>query len=179
MSLIIDVDDIPEERSLDLDLVEAPEHFKMDASEGALDRDVEVKCSLNRVGQDIFLKGNVSAGMSLICSRCLESFHQDIHSQVSARFVLEQVQEEPGPDVELSANDIDIEYYHDHKVDLTQPIYDQIMLSLPMVRLCSEDCKGLCPQCGVSLNLQSCDCKKDEDIDPRLAVLKEWKEKIK
>jgi len=179
MSLIIDVDDIPEEHPLELDLVESSDHFTMDASEGSLDRDVVLKGTLIRVGQEIYLTGDLRTGMNLSCSRCLESFHRDLNTRVSACFVSDAGQEEPGPDVELSVNDIEIEYYHDHKIDLTQPVYDQIMLSLPMVRLCREDCKGLCPQCGVSLNRESCQCKRDEDIDPRLAVLKEWKEKIK
>ena len=35
--------------------------------------------------------------------------------------------------------------------------------------LCSEDCKGLCPGCGVNLNHEACRCKKQ--VDPRLAAL--------
>ena len=35
--------------------------------------------------------------------------------------------------------------------------------------LCSEDCKGLCPGCGVNLNREPCRCKKQ--VDPRLAKL--------
>ena len=179
MSLIIDVDDIPEECSMDVDVLESPEHFKIDVSEGSLDRDVGIKGTLTRVGLDVYLNAEVTAGMELICSRCLESFHRDVRSKVSACFVPGEMREESGPDVELSTNDIEIEYYHNHKIDLTQPVYDQIILSLPMIRLCREDCKGLCPQCGVSLNRDTCQCKEDEEVDPRLAVLKELKEKIK
>ena len=37
--------------------------------------------------------------------------------------------------------------------------------------LCQDDCKGLCPHCGVNLNHGSCNCKPD--TDPRLAVLEQ------
>ena len=43
-------------------------------------------------------------------------------------------------------------------------------LALPMKPLCSEGCKGLCPQCGTNLNAASCDCSPAWK-DPRLARL--------
>jgi uncharacterized protein len=42
-----------------------------------------------------------------------------------------------------------------------------------MKPLCSEDCKGICPQCGQDLNEGECDCEI-ETVDPRLAKLKEF-----
>ena len=39
-----------------------------------------------------------------------------------------------------------------------------------MKPLCRPDCRGLCPHCGCDLNIEQCDCK-DEQLDPRLAVL--------
>ena len=39
--------------------------------------------------------------------------------------------------------------------------------------LCNENCKGLCPVCGCNLNVEECSCEV-EDIDPRLAVLKDF-----
>lgn len=50
-------------------------------------------------------------------------------------------------------------------------ITEDIFLSLPTKILCSDDCKGLCLQCGTNLNNSSCECKKE--IDPRLAALRE------
>ena len=49
---------------------------------------------------------------------------------------------------------------------------NNILLTLPIKRLCKEDCKGLCQQCGNNLNLSTCQCDND-DIDPRLAKLKD------
>ncbi|NIV30868.1 MAG: DUF177 domain-containing protein, partial [Anaerolineae bacterium] len=49
---------------------------------------------------------------------------------------------------------------------------EQAWLAIPMKPLCRADCKGLCPQCGATLNLESCACET-ERIDPRLELLKD------
>ena len=46
-----------------------------------------------------------------------------------------------------------------------------IISTLPIKRLCKEDCKGLCQSCGANLNKEECSCN-NEDIDLRLADLK-------
>lgn len=40
-----------------------------------------------------------------------------------------------------------------------------------MKALCEEECKGLCPECGINLNFEKCQCVEDT-TDPRLMVLK-------
>ena len=67
-------------------------------------------------------------------------------------------------------------YYAGEIIDLVPLITEQIILQVPMKALCGETCRGLCPRCGVNLNLASCNCR-NEDIDPRLAVLKNVKVK--
>ena len=47
---------------------------------------------------------------------------------------------------------------------------EQFVLAVPFAPLCREDCKGLCPQCGIDLNTGTCACEKP--VDPRLAALK-------
>jgi uncharacterized protein len=49
-------------------------------------------------------------------------------------------------------------------------VREEIILSIPMKAVCSETCKGLCPECGQNLNEGQCDCVV-ERIDPRLAPL--------
>ena len=56
-------------------------------------------------------------------------------------------------------------------VELDDIIVPELILSMPMKELCSEDCRGLCPRCGKDLNDGECGCA--EEIDPRLAKLAE------
>lgn len=57
------------------------------------------------------------------------------------------------------------------RLDIEQLTLEDIYLYLPSKLLCSDDCKGICPQCGKNLNEGSCGCKKP--IDPRFAALQQ------
>jgi uncharacterized protein len=50
-------------------------------------------------------------------------------------------------------------------------VNEQILLAVPARMLCREDCKGICPDCGIDRNTGECNCVTNE-IDPRWAALK-------
>ena len=43
-------------------------------------------------------------------------------------------------------------------------IREDLLIALPVNPLCSNKCLGLCNQCGVDLNNESCDCGSKEDV---------------
>ena len=47
--------------------------------------------------------------------------------------------------------------------DVTEDIRAEMLLALPMNLRCSEDCRGLCPVCGVNRNRESCSCTPSGD----------------
>ena len=57
-------------------------------------------------------------------------------------------------------------------LDITEIIENSIISTLPIKRLCKEDCNGLCSQCGANKNVENCSCL-DYDVDVRLAKLRE------
>ena len=56
-------------------------------------------------------------------------------------------------------------------LDLEELVIADVILSMPAKLLCREDCKGLCPTCGINLNKESCGCDKKK-VDPRLEALR-------
>ncbi|WP_018249684.1 YceD family protein [Orenia marismortui] len=96
------------------------------------------------------ITGKVELLVELPCSRCLEDFSMPLEFDFDFQ-------------VDKSAVD------NDH-IDLSQEILDGIRLHLPMKAACREDCKGLCPSCGINLNEEECDCIMHK-VDPRLAKL--------
>jgi uncharacterized protein len=72
---------------------------------------------------------------------------------------------------QVAEEDVDISYYEDDQIDLSDLLREQFYLALPMKPLCRDDCRGLCPQCGVNRNTGTCDCGPGWE-DPRLAPLK-------
>lgn len=100
-----------------------------------------------------------------VCDRCLKAF--DNPKSVRCDFVLaERVEDE--------AND-EIIVLTDGCVDVGELARTAFILEMDAKTLCAEDCKGICPGCGVDLNQGSCTCKKE--VDPRLAVLARLLEK--
>ena len=49
---------------------------------------------------------------------------------------------------------------------------DALLLELPYRFLCSEDCKGLCSNCGINLNLGTCTCHEEEEVTNPFSALK-------
>jgi uncharacterized protein len=178
MMLSFELETIPEQ-DMPIDIKVDASHFNQEEGEGSLSHDVVLKGSMRKWEHDVFLSGEITANWTGDCVRCLEPINTPISTNITAKFVPESDSPEPGSETELSESDIDVEYYRENKINLSQPIYDQIMLSLPSVNLCEENCKGLCSQCGVNLNTGKCSCDELDNIDPRLAVLKNLKNKIK
>lgn len=58
------------------------------------------------------------------------------------------------------------------KLDVDALVYTDIILDLPSKNLCGEDCRGLCPLCGVNRNKQACGCERTVG-DPRLQALRD------
>ena len=94
-----------------------------------------------------------------VCSRCAKEFDDPV-TVVFSCVLAEDKQEEENEDIVVLEND---------EVDLADLARTAFILDMDTTTLCSEDCKGLCPGCGVNLNEEPCRCKKQ--VDPRLAAL--------
>ena len=176
--MFFNVDEIRDE-ILEFAVREKKGDFELDHPECSLTKDIEVVGTLRKSGKDIYLSGNIDTELSAICTRCLEPVKFPVKCAVTAHFIPGSEPENEHGEVELHASDIDIEYYDESRVDITQSVHDQILLALPLVCLCKKDCKGLCPECGKNLNLGPCGCSGESSVDPRLEVLKSLKDKLK
>jgi uncharacterized protein len=91
-------------------------------------------------------------------------------------FYLPRVAERPQDEeeeVELGDHDVVVGYYEGDTVDLGEVVREQLFLTLPMKRLCREDCQGLCPTCGRNRNGEPCACPAaEEPADARFEALR-------
>ena len=55
--------------------------------------------------------------------------------------------------VKLNYNIRDLE-----EVDIRDNIREEVILDYPLKPLCKADCRGICPGCGVNLNIEECKC---------------------
>ena len=132
---------------------------------------IEVHLEHHRADDNLFFAGHQRTMAEGECARCTERFPLPVEQDFA--FVLRPADPEEERN-ELSPDDLSVTTYEGDQVDLAPLVEEQTLVGLPTRALCSEDCRGLCPGCGVNRNLDSCRCKADEG-DPRLAALRSLK----
>lgn len=116
----------------------------------------------------VWLEGVVSGTVELTCDRCLENFAEEIKKNIRVLF---------DPSEKIDSQEEDTLILSSEELDLGKYLKDSLLIAIPSKKLCKPDCKGLCDQCGTNLNVDTCDCEK-ENIDPRLEKLKDLKSKM-
>ncbi len=108
-------------------------------------------------GEDYMLHGQVTADLHIDCDRCLGPAQQSISG--SFRALLAQAWR---PGLEADGNTVLVTSPTHPEVDLGGITAELVYLEAPVKALCREDCRGLCPSCGIDRNQQACDCAGDE-----------------
>src|SRR6201994_1981226 len=117
---------------------------------------------LGAVHEGVLVTGTALAPVVGECARCLEP----VTSEVEANFQ-ELYRYEPSPEEE-DDDEEDVQLLDGDLLDLEPVLRDAVVLALPLSPLCSDDCAGLCPECGVRLAEAGPGHQHDD------AVLPEW-----
>jgi uncharacterized protein len=129
-----------------------------------------VNGKIRLAGNEVFVNGHVDTRAQVECDRCLKL----IELPVNADFELEYItgsEYETSAVAELTEAEMSVAVFDGEALDVDEIVKEQILLAVPTRMLCREDCKGICPQCGVDRNTGECNCETKE-IDPRWAALK-------
>ena len=130
---------------------------------------VEAELAIQKSGQEYFCQCKVVAGVVVECARCLGKFFTELSGDADFIICSETAATEHAQAVENG------EYVcyrgNDLCVDISGPVRQTMVLSLPLKPLCSQKCRGLCPCCGQNLNERLCSCER-EQTDPRWDDLK-------
>jgi len=109
--------------------------------EGALAYDLTVQ----RVSDELVVRGTLKISFGCRCARCGGDFIKNVFvSDFCRNFAL------------TSKNEL---------INLTPDVREDILLSLPMVVVCSDACQGLCSVCGANRNHEKCGCKRQAGPD--------------
>lgn len=126
---------------------------------------VSAEIHLNRLGERVVVRGRITASLFFECDRCLEKYDQPVDSQFSVDLELldegTTVAEET--DHFFHDEEMDMDFLHDSEIDIVDILQQQILLAVPMKKLCSEKCRGICAGCGANLNVNACECKTGKD----------------
>ena len=132
----------------------------------------------HRMGAELYLEGTLVGVAELACGRCARRYRQPLREGL--RLVLEPVGERAPTDPEGAATlardgvwlgeEIESGWFRGPVIDLGSHLREVVALALPVQPLCREECRGLCPRCGVDRNVEKCGCETKPSHSP-FAVL--------
>ena len=184
---LVEVRDIPTHRHVDVPgelvthaLAGLPMREALEVEPGSPAGGGTADLDLYADGSHVFASGHVRGWFEVACSRCVGTVRVELDEPVKVTFMPrhELVGQDDDGDLEdseddgseVAAEDIDVFPYDGEKIDLEPLIREQFVLAVPYAPLCREDCAGLCPQCGIDKNRETCACAPLPD--PRFAALR-------
>lgn len=133
--------------------------YEFDAEDGLFSSPVAVKGYVKNATGIVSVSAEAEFSVSTQCAKCAKDIRKKLNVAVD-HFLIDELHDEDNDDY-IVVDDLNL--------NLDELVLEDIYLSLPTRFLCKNDCKGLCPYCGIDLNEGNCDCKKP--VDPRLAAL--------
>ncbi|MFO7887502.1 MAG: DUF177 domain-containing protein [Eubacteriales bacterium] len=131
---------------------------------------IEISLQLFKVNDDLSGSLEVYFTYTEECSRCLKKYTNIINDKVEV-FISSS---------EDQLDDESIDFYNllltKGEINIEDLIKEIFYINKPLKPLCSQNCKGLCHECGANLNEEDCDCE-NKNIDPRLGKLQELLDK--
>ena len=132
---------------------------------------VRARVHLQKKGSDrVLLTGDLTIPLVMECDRCLQEFDRKIthRFQVDLEVAENDVLE---PEEHFcSAAEMDMLYLREPEIDIFHVLAQQVYLLMPGKKICSAECRGLCPHCGINRNKETCRCRPDDKPSP-FAVL--------
>lgn len=137
---------------------------------------------VTNTGEALLVEGSAKTVATTACSRCLEDVTYDLDGDVEGYFLIEPSanDEESDEEEDFDAEEFDV-LPESHIIDLEPLIMAGLLMDVPNMPLCRDDCKGLCPRCGANLNDGPCGCdpaaddKLFEEAKNPFSVLKDFK----
>lgn len=148
--------------------VEAPADFGTDVIAVSQGAPMELELRLESVVEGVLVTGSVRATATGACVRCLDPVDHEVDGRFQELFAYA---DRAAHHREVGAADDETEEHtlQGDLFDLESVLLDTVVPALPFQPVCSDDCPGLCSECGARL---ADDPEHQHDvIDPRWSAL--------
>lgn len=145
--------------SSSFDGVFEPEGFSCGPDAYIASEPLSYHVSLTNVGGAILVTGTVGGTLRTACGRCLDDVTVEVEGEIEGYFIIDGEGEAPD---DMDEDEFDV-LPETHEIDLGALLMAAVLVDLPLVPLCDEDCKGICPQCGKNLNEGACGCASADE----------------
>jgi uncharacterized protein len=126
---------------------------------------------LSKSNNQIILTADFTLNAHFECDRCSNDYNTELKTRFQLVYFLGN---------KADGNEKDNVIYLPitaDRIEIGKDLRDFALLSIPMKKICREDCKGLCYNCGKDLNEGDCECEKSK-TDSRWLPLMELKNKL-
>jgi len=116
---------------------------------------------LTKTDVGIWVSAHLKANNIAECGSCLEEYKDSISLEIEEEYIplFNLLTGERNEIEEIYAENFYIS--EDNVLDLSDAVSQYLSLQSPINRKCVEDCRGLCIDCGVNLNIEECACNKN------------------
>lgn len=119
---------------------------------------VTAELELEAAAGGVVARGRVRSLVALLCNRCLGTAGRPVEAEITQLFAVARA--EPGQPVGYDS------VKPDGWIDFGPLLRDEISLSVPLVSLCREECRGMCATCGADLNAGECGGHAEKPASP-------------
>ena len=120
---------------------------------------------IDRLERDGFrLRARLAGDLHLECVRCLGPVALPVDEELDLVYLPRSSESATvaGGERALEASDMNVSFYDEDRLELTDTVWEQLHLALPVKPLCSSTCLGLCSACGADRNRQPrCGCDEN------------------
>jgi uncharacterized protein len=109
--------------------------------EGMMAEDVEGQVKVVRLADELLVNVTACGTVALECDRCLREYDQPFATRFTAEF-RPTVDVRIGIDIAAAENDERFTIDDSHQLDVAEPLRQEILVALPMRKLCGDDCPG-------------------------------------
>jgi uncharacterized protein len=166
------------------------EELGLTADDALLPGPLAVSLDLTNIEGLVTVTGVLEGTIVRECVRCLKEYEDPLAFSVRAAFIQEPKSAPRHPkridprraraeitEAEPEEEPDDQYHYQGNQLELAPMLREHVILSAPMQPICSDDCLGLCAQCGKNLNEGPCQCAAEPPI-PTVRVVRGMKRKI-
>jgi uncharacterized protein len=147
--------------------VPAPADLGVELARVSQDAPLELDLRLEAVVEGVLVSGTVTAPVTGECARCLNPVAEELSVDLQELFAY------PDSATEETTDEDEVSHLVGDLLDLEPLVRDALVLALPLSPLCREDCRGLCPGCGLRYDELPAD-HTHTTIDPRWAALRRF-----
>ena len=155
--MLLQISDFKEGEIVDVQQEYDPKKLGLEFVDLKYQEPLHLDGSVERGSETLIFKGQLQSKVERACGRCLTTRREEVNKPFELYYDIQ------GKDT----------------IDALDDLREVLLLNHTIAYVCREDCKGLCPTCGINLNQETCSCEQKLDSKAFSTLKAMWPKKKK